>query len=319
MKKGVDTPEAIASAFSHETVLLLEAVDALCVDEGVYVDGTFGRGGHSRLLLSRLSEDGRLVVFDKDPQAIAAAEALAKEDSRVTVCHASFAELKPRLASLGLVGQIRGVLLDLGVSSPQLDDASRGFSFRADGPLDMRMDPSQGESAADWLSRVDETTLANVLYQYGDERYSRRIARAIVKARGEQSLTSTLQLAEIIKQAHPAWERNKHPATRSFQAIRIYINGELSDLETLLNDAVEVLAPGGRLSVITFHSLEDRMVKQFIRTQEKGPDLPPDLPVQDDRIKRTMKKIGKGTKPSAQEIKVNIRSRSATLRVAEKL
>jgi len=319
VKKGTDRTGATAPDFSHETVLLHEAVDALRVSEGVYVDGTFGRGGHSRLLLEQLAADGQLVVFDKDPQAIAEAQALAKDDDRVVVCHASFAELKPRLAELGLVGQVRGLLLDLGVSSPQLDDASRGFSFRSDGPLDMRMDPSQGESAADWLSRVDETTLANVLYQYGDERHSRRIARAIVKARGEQPLTSTLRLAEIIKVAHPAWERNKHPATRSFQAIRIFINGELSDLEALLNDAVDVLAPGGRLSVITFHSLEDRMVKQFVRLQEKGPDLPPDLPVPDAEIRRTMKRVGKGIKPSAAEIDVNVRSRSATLRVAEKL
>lgn len=319
MKKVADRTSAKAPAFSHETVLLHEAVDALRVSDGVYVDGTFGRGGHSRLLLDKLVADGRLVVFDKDPQAIDAAEALAREDDRVVVCHASFAELKSRLAALGLVGRIRGLLLDLGVSSPQLDDASRGFSFRSDGPLDMRMDPSRGESAADWLARVDETTLANVLFQYGDERYSRRIARAIVKARSEQPLTSTLQLAEIIKVAHPAWERNKHPATRSFQAIRIHINGELSDLETLLNDAVDVLAPGGRLSIITFHSLEDRMVKQFIRSQEKGPDLPPDLPVPDAEIRRTMKRVGKGIKPSAAEIEVNVRSRSATLRVAEKL
>lgn len=319
MKKGVDRTEAGDPAFSHETVLLHETVDALNVDDGIYVDGTFGRGGHSRLLLSQLSDQGVLVVIDKDPQAIAEAEALAREDQRVKVCHASFAELKSQLDDLDMVGRVNGLLLDLGVSSPQLDDASRGFSFRSDGPLDMRMDPSQGESAADWIARVDETTLANVLYQYGDERHSRRIARAIVKARSEQALTSTVQLAEIIKTAHPAWERNKHPATRSFQAIRIHINGELSDLEALLQDAVDVLAPGGRLAVITFHSLEDRMVKQFIRTQEKGPDIPPDLPVPDAQIKRTMKRVGKAIRPSAAEVKGNLRSRSATLRVAQKL
>lgn len=306
-------------AFKHETVLLQEAVAALNAGSGVYVDGTFGRGGHSRLLLEQLDADGRLVVFDKDPEAIATAKALAGEDSRVLVCHASFAELYPRLKELGFAGQVRGILLDLGVSSPQLDDASRGFSFRNDGPLDMRMDPSRGESAAEWIARVDETELANVLFRYGDERYSRRIARAIVRARSERTLSTTLQLADVVAKAHPAWERHKHPATRSFQAIRIYINGELSDLEALLNDCVAALAPGGRLAVITFHSLEDRMVKQFIREQEKGPDIPSGLPIRDADIPRTMKRVGKQVRPGAEELNVNLRSRSATLRVAEKL
>lgn len=306
-------------AFSHETVLLRETVDALNVTTGVYVDGTFGRGGHSRLLLEQLDPDGRLVVFDKDPEAVAMAHQLAEEDNRVVVCHDSFAELYPRLESLGFAGRVRGILLDLGVSSPQLDDASRGFSFRNDGPLDMRMDPSRDESAADWIARVDETTLANVLYRYGDERYSRRIARAIVKARGERPLTTTLQLADVVAKAHPAWERHKHPATRSFQAIRIFINGELSDLEALLSDCVAALEPTGRLAVISFHSLEDRMVKQFIREQEKGPEIPAGLPIRDADIPRTMKRVGKPIRPGARELDVNLRSRSATLRVAEKL
>lgn len=308
-----------AKAFSHETVLLREAVAALSVGEGVYVDGTFGRGGHSRLLLEQLDDAGRLVVFDKDPEAVAMARALAREDSRVQVCHASFAQLLQELDSLGLVGRVNGILLDLGVSSPQLDDAGRGFSFRSDGPLDMRMDPTRGESAAEWLARVGETELANVLFRYGDERHSRRIARAIVRARSEQPLTSTLQLADIIAKAHPAWERHKHPATRSFQAIRIHINSELADLEALLADCVAALASGGRLAVITFHSLEDRMVKQFIRAQEKGPDVPADLPIRDADITRTMKRVGKPVRPGDEELKVNVRSRSATLRVAEKL
>lgn len=306
-------------AFKHETVLLQEAVAALNAGSGVYVDGTFGRGGHSRLLLEQMDADSRLVVFDKDPEAIATAKALAGEDARVQVCHDSFAKLYPRLKELGFAGQVRGILLDLGVSSPQLDDASRGFSFRNDGPLDMRMDPSQGESAAEWIARVDETELANVLFRYGDERYSRRIARAIVKARSERTLGTTLQLADVVAKAHPAWERHKHPATRSFQAIRIYINGELSDLEALLKDCVAALAPGGRLAVITFHSLEDRMVKQFIREQEKGPDIPSGLPIRDADIPRTMKRVGKQVRPGAEELNVNLRSRSATLRVAEKL
>jgi len=207
----------------------------------------------------------------------------------------------------------------LGVSSPQLDDASRGFSFRADGPLDMRMDPTSGVSAAHWVAHVAETELANVLFRYGDERYSRRIARAIVRARGESPITTTLQLADVISKAHPAWERHKHPATRSFQAIRIYINAELSDLETLLADCVDLLASGGRLAVISFHSLEDRLVKHFIREQEKGPELPPGLPILEVDIKRTMKKVGKPVKASPGEVQANVRSRSATLRVAEKL
>jgi 16S rRNA (cytosine1402-N4)-methyltransferase len=299
--------------------LLHETVDALQVADGVYVDGTFGRGGHSRLLLEQLGAQGRLVVVDKDPLAIAAANELAKQDGRVTVCHASFADLKSQLEDLELAGRVTGILLDLGVSSPQLDDASRGFSFRADGPLDMRMDPTSGLSAAQWLTHVGETDLANVLFRYGDERYSRRIARAIVRARSEAPITTTLQLADIVSKAHPAWERNKHPATRSFQAIRIHINAELADLETLLADCVELLVSGGRLAVITFHSLEDRLIKQFIREQENGPELPPGLPILESDIKRTMKKVGKPVKASPAEVQGNIRSRSATLRVAEKL
>jgi len=306
-------------AFSHETVLLHETVGALLVADGVYVDGTFGRGGHSRLLLEQLAPTGQLVVVDKDPLAIATAHELAEQDSRVSVCHASFADLKSQLQQLDLAGRVNGILLDLGVSSPQLDDASRGFSFRADGPLDMRMDPTSGVSAAQWIAHVGETDLANVLFRYGDERYSRRIARAIVRARSEAPITTTLQLADIVSKAHPAWERHKHPATRSFQAIRIHINAELADLETLLADCVELLAPGGRLAVITFHSLEDRLVKQFIREQEQGPELPPGLPVLEAEIPRTMKKVGKPIKASAAEVQGNMRSRSATLRVAEKL
>ncbi|MHA7880938.1 MAG: 16S rRNA (cytosine(1402)-N(4))-methyltransferase RsmH [Saccharospirillum sp.] len=305
--------------YSHETVLLQESVEALAVGDGVYVDGTYGRGGHSRLILQRLAPTGRLVVVDKDPQAIENARSLASDDARVVVCHASFADLKDELAALGLLGKVDGLLLDLGVSSPQLDDARRGFSFRNDGPLDMRMNPEQGPSAAQWLASVDERTLADVLYRYGDERYSRRIARAIVAARGVAPLQSTLQLAEVIAKAHPAWERNKHPATRSFQAIRIHINGELSDLERLLSDSLAILTSGGRLAIITFHSLEDRLVKHFMREQEQGPELPPGLPVQDEDIARPMRRLGKAVKPAKAEVAVNVRSRSATLRVAQKL
>ncbi|MCH8531323.1 MAG: 16S rRNA (cytosine(1402)-N(4))-methyltransferase RsmH [Saccharospirillum sp.] len=307
------------SQYSHETVLLHESVAALSVGNGVYVDGTYGRGGHSRLILEQLGPEGQLVVIDKDPQAIADARALAEQDPRVVVCHASFADMKAELSRLGLLGKVDGILLDLGVSSPQLDDAQRGFSFRQEGPLDMRMNPEQGLSAAEWLSKVDEKTLADVLYRYGDERYSRRIARAIVKARAEHPLSNTVQLAEIIAKAHPAWERSKHPATRSFQAIRIHINAELSDLEGVLADSLEILVSGGRLAIITFHSLEDRLVKHFMREQEQGPELPPGLPIQDVDIPKPMRRLGKAIKPSKAEVSVNIRSRSATLRVVQKV
>jgi 16S rRNA (cytosine1402-N4)-methyltransferase len=306
-------------AFSHETVLLHETVDSVLAGTGVYVDGTFGRGGHSRLLLSKLDAQSKLYVFDKDPRAIEAANQLAEEDPRVYVVHAGFADLEAVMAGQGLVGSVSGVLLDLGVSSPQLDDASRGFSFMQDGPLDMRMNPEAGESAAQWIARVPEKELADVLFRYADERFSRKIARAIVTAREEQSIESTLQLAELIKKAHPKWDHKKHPATKSFQAIRIAVNGELDELDRVLDASVSVLKPGGRLAVISFHSLEDRAVKQFIRLQSKGPDLPPGLPVKQEDLNITMKAVGKAIKPSKGEVAVNVRSRSAVLRVAEKL
>ncbi len=306
-------------AFSHETVLLNETVEAVLAGDGVYVDGTFGRGGHSRLLLSKISAQSTLIVFDKDPLAIAEANRLADEDSRVVVIQDGFASLKAVIEARGCLGEVQGVLLDLGVSSPQLDDASRGFSFMSDGPLDMRMNPDAGESAAQWIAHVKESDLADVLFQYGDERYSRRIARGIITARAEQEIETTLQLAQIIKTSHPKWDHKKHPATKSFQAIRIHLNGELSELEQILTDSVAVLAPGGRLAVISFHSLEDRAVKQFIRLQSKGPELPPGLPIQESEIKKFMKAIGKKVKATPEEIKVNVRSRSATLRVAQRL
>lgn len=305
--------------FSHETVLLRETVDAVYAGTGIYVDGTFGRGGHSRLLLSRLDADSRLIVLDKDPQAIETAQELAAEDSRVQVVQSGFAELQQVLEDSGVEGQVSGILLDLGVSSPQLDDASRGFSFMSDGPLDMRMNPEAGESAAQWIAHVPEKELADALYQYGDERFSRRIARAIVHARKEQPIESTLQLAAIIKKAHPKWDHKKHPATKSFQAIRIAVNGELDELDAVLKASVSVLKPGGRLAVISFHSLEDRAVKQFMRLQTKGPELPRGLPIRDEDIVVTMKNVGKAIKASAEEIAVNVRSRSAVLRVAEKI
>ena len=301
---------------SHISVLLHETVDALLAgrNTGIYVDGTFGRGGHTRLLLSKLDANAKVYAFDKDPQALAVAAELAAEDSRFHIIHASFADLQPELANLGLT-QVDGVMADLGVSSPQLDQAERGFSFMQDGPLDMRMDNSQGPTAAEWLMQIEEEALANVIFQYGEERYSRRIAKAI-KAAGQ--IDTTRQLAEIVKVAHPKWEKNKHAATRTFQAIRIAINKELEDIEAFLPQAVEVLKPEGRLAVISFHSLEDRLIKQFI---QKESTLPEDsgwgLPQQQQDTRR-LKKISR-VRASEEEVKANPRSRSAWLRVAERL
>jgi 16S rRNA (cytosine1402-N4)-methyltransferase len=304
----------------HQTVLLEEAVDALITDpDGFYVDGTFGRGGHSRLILERLSAKGRLLVVDKDPQAIVAAQELAANDNRVSVGQGSFADLKRYLAEIQFEGQVQGVLLDLGVSSPQLDDPQRGFSFMHDGPLDMRMNPLVGQSAAQWLRNAAEEEIANVMYEFGEERFSRRMARAIVAFRKEQEITSTLQLAEIIKQANPAWEKHKHPATRAFQGIRIFINNELGDLERALLVMLEILAVGGRMVVISFHSLEDRIVKQFIQKQVRGDDYPARVPVTQDQLKPRLRNIGKALKSGSVERDDNVRSRSAIMRVAEKI
>ena len=304
----------------HQSVLLEQAVAALITDKnGFYIDGTFGRGGHSRRILKELSEQGRLLVIDKDPHAIAQAESLAAEDKRVSVFHGSFEALEKIINDLGSTEQVAGVLLDLGVSSPQLDDAQRGFSFNKDGPLDMRMNTAAGITAETWLAQVDEKVLADVLYQFGEERYSRRIARAICKYREQNAINSTLQLAEIIKQAHPKWEKNKHPATRSFQAIRIFINNELDDLQKALAVILNVLALGGRLVVISFHSLEDRIVKQFIQKEIKGGDFPVDLPITQAQLNPRLKAIGKAIKVNAEELNANVRSRSAVMRIAEKI
>lgn len=308
------------STFSHQTVLLDEAVvSILGAPEGVYVDATFGRGGHSRHLLARLADGARVIGFDKDPEAVAAGERLAQEDPRFAIVHASFADILSVLKARGLEGTIDGVLADLGVSSPQLDDASRGFSFQNDGPLDMRMDTTRGESAADWLASVTETELARVMFEYGEERHSRRIARAIVKARAEQPIVRTRQLADLVAAAHPAWEKHKHPATRAFQAIRIAINSELADIEQFLQGALTALRPGGRLAVISFHSLEDRLVKQFFQKEAKGDNFPPGLPVTADMLTPRLRLVGKAVEPSAAEVAANPRARSARLRVAEKL
>lgn len=304
----------------HETVLLEPAVDALLTDSaGFYVDGTFGRGGHSRLILSRLQATGRLMGIDKDPQAIASAQALSKEDGRFRIEQGSFSTLKALVESAGQAGKVSGVLLDLGVSSPQLDEAQRGFSFTQDGPLDMRMNPNEGQSAAQWLATAGEQEIADVLYRYGEERFSRRMARAIVQQRQLTPITTTLQLAEIVKQANPAWEKNKHPATRAFQGIRIHINHELEDLQSVLGQALEVLCPGGRLVVISFHSLEDRIVKQFMNEQARGDEFPAGVPVQYADLHPTLRKVGKAVKASEAEVARNPRARSAVMRVAEKL
>ncbi|MDG2089595.1 MAG: 16S rRNA (cytosine(1402)-N(4))-methyltransferase RsmH [Gammaproteobacteria bacterium] len=304
----------------HQSVLLEQAVAALVTDKnGFYLDGTFGRGGHSRRILDELSERGRLLVIDKDPVAIALAHELELEDKRVSVYHGSFEDLERVIHDLDGGEQLTGVLLDLGVSSPQLDDAQRGFSFNKDGPLDMRMNTATGITAEAWLAQVDEKSLADVLYQFGEERYSRRIARAICKYRVDEAITSTLQLATLVKQAHPKWEKNKHPATRSFQAIRIFINNELGDLQNALVSMLEALALGGRIVVISFHSLEDRIVKQFIQKEIKGGDFPADLPITQEQLNPRLKAIGKAVKVDAEEVNENIRSRSAIMRIAEKI
>jgi len=304
----------------HQSVLLEQALDALVKDkDGFYIDATFGRGGHSRRILESLSGQGSLLVIDKDPEAIAIANELAAKDTRVIVHHGSFADVQDAVQALKMQGRVAGVLMDLGVSSPQLDDPRRGFSFMKDGPLDMRMNTQAGESAGDWLARADEKSIADVLYQFGEERFSRRIARAIVKRRQERTITRTLDLAEIIKQAHPKWEKHKHPATRSFQAIRIFINDELKDLEQTLPKLLDVLMPGGRLVVISFHSLEDRLVKRFIQNEEKGDSYPADLPVTQDFLNPRLRHIGKALKAEADELSENIRARSAVMRVAEKV
>lgn len=301
---------------SHISVLLHETVDGVLAgrDTGIYVDATFGRGGHTRLLLSKLDQNACVYAFDKDPQALEVAAQLEQEDSRFRIIHASFADIQAELARIGIT-EVDGIMADLGVSSPQLDQAERGFSFMQDGPLDMRMDNSQGPTAAQWLLEIEEEKLANIIYQYGEERYSRRIARAIKQA-GE--ITTTAQLAEIVKTAHPKWEKHKHPATRSFQAIRIAINKELDDIEKFLPQAVELLKATGQLAVISFHSLEDRLIKQFIQkesslAEDSGWGMP-----QAQVDTRRLKKVSR-VRASEAEIKANPRSRSAWLRVAERL
>ncbi len=304
----------------HITVLLDEAVDQLLVSaDGFYVDGTFGRGGHSRLLLSKLGAGGQLLGIDKDPQAVAEGNRLSGEDARFSIAHGSFAEMEQLIRARAMHGQVDGVLLDLGVSSPQLDDPARGFSFTKDGPLDMRMNPQAGVSAAEWLASASEKEIADVLFTYGEEKFGRRMARAIVRERQLSPITTTKQLADIVAAANPRWEKGKNPATRAFQAIRIFINHELDDLITCLDQALEVLKPGGRLVVISFHSLEDRIVKRFIRKHVRGDEVPPGLPVPQSMLNQRLKSLGKPVKAGSGEVDSNVRSRSAVMRVAEKL
>jgi 16S rRNA (cytosine1402-N4)-methyltransferase len=310
------------SGFTHITVLLEEAVEALVVRaDGCYLDGTFGRGGHSRLILKNLGPDGRLLGFDKDPQAIATGQTLAAEDGRFVIVQRSFAELGSEALERGLAGKVSGILLDLGVSSPQLDDPERGFSFMNDGPLDMRMDPSRGVSAAEFVNTASAEEIARVFKEYGEERFARRMAGAVVARRETQPFERTGDLAEVLKVANPAWEKGKNPATRAFQGLRIHVNNELGDLEAGLEAALEALEVGGRLVVISFHSLEDRIVKLFMRKLVKGEadKLPRNLPVRHQAFEPRVKLIGKAQFASDNETKANPRSRSAVMRVAEKL
>ncbi len=305
---------------THQPVLLEEAIEALkLVPNGIYIDGTFGRGGHSRVIAEALGPLGRLIVLDKDAEAIAHAQKIFAKDERVVPVQDSFANLESITKDEGVYGQVSGILLDLGVSSPQLDEAGRGFSFMQTGPLDMRMNKNQALSAEEFVNKASEEQMVEVFKSYGEERYARRIARAIIRKRTELGpITTTTELAEIVKEAHPAWEKHKHPATRVFQAIRIYVNQELDDLAEGLKQCVQVLAPNGRLAVISFHSLEDRIVKRFMRAEEEGIKLPRNLPVMDSYSKTYFKRVGKAIRPSDEEKSENIRARSAVLRIGEK-
>lgn len=303
----------------HRPVLLREVLDGLAVrPEGIYLDGTFGRGGHAAAILERLGPEGRLYAMDKDPEAVRVALARFGRDARFHIQRGTFAMLGHLAREQGVAGRVSGVLLDLGVSSPQLDDPGRGFSFLKDGPLDMRMDPEQGLSAAQWLAQAGEAEIVRVLQEYGEERFARRIAQAIVRERAERPITTTQQLAELIAAAVPTRERHKNPATRSFQALRIQVNQELQDLESALEQVIDVLAPGGRLAVISFHSLEDRMVKRFMRRESRGEELPLGLPVTGGPKPGRLRLIGKAIRADADEVAANPRARSAVLRLAER-
>lgn len=310
----------MSESFKHTSVLLQECLDGLAIKpDGIYIDATFGRGGHSGEILSQLGEQGRLIAFDRDPQAIEAAKRFT-DDKRFTIVHSPFADMAEVIESMSLTGEIDGVLMDLGVSSPQLDDAERGFSFLRDGPLDMRMDTSRGQSAAEWLAEADEQDITQVIKEFGEEKFGKRIAHAIVNERKVNPITRTSELVRIIDQAMPVKDKFKHPATRTFQGIRIYINAELEQLRVGLKAATAILKPKGRLAVISFHSLEDRLVKRFMKEQSKGKAVPHGLPLTQQEIDadKVLSLIGKAIKPGEDELAVNVRSRSAVLRVAEK-
>ncbi len=306
--------------YKHQSVLLNEAIDGLEIKkEGIYIDGTFGRGGHSKAILDRLGPGGRLIAIDKDSDAIAYAQTQFAAEKRFQIYQGSFAELEEVAKRYEVLGKVDGILLDLGLSSPQLDDAARGFSFMRDGPLDMRMNQSQSPSAAEFVNEASVEEMTRVFKVYGEERYAKRIANAIVRSREEKPFERTLELAEVVKAAHPNWEKHKHPATRVFQAIRIFVNHELDDLEHALAQTMEVLAPNGRLAVISFHSLEDRICKQFMRDLEKGEQLPAEIPVEKGQLNQRFKRVSKAIKPQQEEVENNIRARSAVLRIGEKI
>ncbi len=309
--------------YSHQSVLLREVIEGLAiVPDGIYIDATYGRGGHSSAILKRLDERGRLLAIDKDPQAIDAAQQRHIKDSRFSVVQCAFNQIAEVAKKFDVLGQVSGILLDLGVSSPQLDDAERGFSFMQEGPLDMRMDPHSGLSVAQWLQQTTTQELAHVLKEYGEERFAKRIANAILTEQAKQPIVTTKQLADIIVAANPSWEKHKHPATRSFQALRIFINSELDELQQCLQASLDVLTVGGKLAVISFHSLEDRIVKQFFQQQEQGTVPPKGLALTDKQMqdyRGRFKRCSKAIKPTDEEIAVNPRSRSAILRIGEKI
>jgi len=307
----------VSEGLAHTTVLLNEAVEALAIKpDGVYVDGTFGRGGHSARILERLGSGGRLIALDKDPAAVAAGRAW--RDARFQMVHRGFAHLAEVLREQG-VAKVDGILLDLGVSSPQLDEAARGFSFRFDAPLDMRMDTSSGMTAAQWLATVDEGLLAEVIHEYGEERFAKQIARAVVAARAIEPIQTTRQLVELVGKAVRTREPGQNPATRTFQAIRIYLNGELEELARVLPECVTHLQAGGRLVVISFHSLEDRIVKHFMRDLAEGDKLPRNVPIRASEVPQgRLNLVGKAVRAAEAEVRDNPRARSAVMRVAER-
>lgn len=310
----------IIHQWTHQPVMVNEVIESLALTKnGIYIDATFGRGGHTQAILKKLGPSARILGFDKDPKAIEAGLQMAEQDDRLKMIHGSFAEIKQKCIDENILGKVNGILMDLGVSSPQLDDAERGFSFRKAGPLDMRMNPNAGITASEWVNSTLEADMAFVFKSLGEEKFAKRIARAIALARATKPFVTTEELSEVIKAAHPAWERHKHPATKCFQAIRIYINEELDDLKKGLTASLDVLKADGRMVMISFHSLEDRIVKRFIQKNEQDENYELKLPIPNAKFKPRMKRVGKKLTPSLDELNHNPRSRSAVLRVAEKV